>query len=76
MRGMLEDKADCSTALCCCICVCCRCHSTASYVRLELLEGVVAYHSGEPQLAQQKLQAAQARWQKLQVGGVGGRVVA
>jgi hypothetical protein len=39
-----------------------------SYVRLELLEGVVAYHSGESAAALQKLQSAQARWQKLQVG--------
>lgn len=37
------------------------------YVRLELLEGVVAFHSGEQQVAQQQLQSALARWQKLQV---------
>jgi hypothetical protein len=44
----------------CCV-WCCR------YVRLELLEGVVAFHSGEQQQARQRLQSAQARWQKLQV---------
>lgn len=38
-----------------------------TYVRLELLEGVVAFHSGEQQLAQQRLQSAQARWRKLQL---------
>lgn len=36
-------------------------------MRLELLEGVVAFHSGEQQLAKQRLQAAQERWEKLQV---------
>eukprot|EP00878_Enallax_costatus_P017080 GHUV01017933.1.p1 GENE.GHUV01017933.1~~GHUV01017933.1.p1 ORF type:complete len:343 (+),score=113.63 GHUV01017933.1:474-1502(+) len=39
----------------------------AIYVRLELLEGVVAYHSGELAAAQQHLQAAHRRWQKLQL---------
>jgi hypothetical protein len=46
--------------------------SLCRYVHLELLEGVVAFHSGEQQLAKQRLQAAQERWQKLQVGGLGG----
>jgi len=42
------------------------------------LEGVVAFHSGEPAAAQQHLQAAQRRWQKLQVstGADAGRATA
>jgi hypothetical protein len=40
---------------------------TGSYVRLELLEGVVAFHSGEAAAAATHLAAAQARWQRLQV---------
>lgn len=56
---------------CCTVCAeaCCTVLLGCSYVRLELLEGVVAFHSGEQQLAQQRLQSAQARWRKLQVGG-------
>ena len=38
-----------------------------SYVRLELLEGVAAYHSGDKDLARARLKASQARWQQLQV---------
>jgi len=44
------------------------CRVVCRYVRLELLEGVVAFHSGEQQTAQQRLQCAHARWQRLQVG--------
>ena len=40
---------------------CCR------YVRLELLEGIVAYHSGSKPMALQKLQSADAKWERLQV---------
>lgn len=56
---------------CCTVCAeaCCTVLLGCSYMRLELLEGVVAFHSGEQQLAQQRLQSAQARWRKLQVGG-------
>uniref|UniRef100_A0A383VM59 UBA domain-containing protein n=1 Tax=Tetradesmus obliquus TaxID=3088 RepID=A0A383VM59_TETOB len=39
----------------------------AIYVRLELLEGVVAFHSGEAAAAAAHLAAAQARWQRLQL---------
>ncbi|WIA39072.1 hypothetical protein OEZ86_005216 [Tetradesmus obliquus] len=39
----------------------------AIYVRLELLEGVVAFHSGEASAAAAHLAAAQARWQRLQL---------
>jgi hypothetical protein len=42
-----------------------------SYVRLELLEGVVAFHSGEAAAAASRLAAAQARWQRLQVRHTG-----
>ena len=38
-----------------------------SYVRLELLEGVAAYYSGDKGLACARLKASQARWQQLQV---------
>ena len=38
-----------------------------SYVRLELLEGVAAYYSGDKGLARTRLQASQARWRQLQV---------
>ena len=38
-----------------------------SYVRLELLEGVAAYYSGDKGLARARLEASQARWQQLQV---------
>ena len=37
------------------------------YVRLELLEGVAAYLAGDRSRAQERLQAAQAKWQQLQV---------
>ena len=36
-------------------------------MRLELLEGVAAFYSGERVLACAKLRSAQGRWQKLQV---------
>jgi hypothetical protein len=51
------------------LCCCCCCHHAlhCSYVRLELLEGVVAFHSGEAAAAATHLAAAQARWQRLQV---------
>jgi hypothetical protein len=39
-----------------------------SYVRLEAMEGVVAFHSGDAAGAARHLAAAQDRWQKLQVG--------
>ena len=38
-----------------------------SYVRLELLEGVAAYYSGDRGLARARLKASQERWQQLQV---------
>ena len=37
-----------------------------SYVRLELLQGVAAFHSGQGD-ASQHLHAAQDKWQRLQV---------
>ena len=37
------------------------------YVRLELLEGVAAYLAGDRNRAQERLQAARAKWQQLQV---------
>ena len=37
------------------------------YVRLELLEGVAAYYSGDKALARIKLKSSQQRWQQLQV---------
>ena len=37
------------------------------YVRLELLEGVAAYHSGDRALARAKLRSSQQRWLQLQV---------
>ncbi len=37
------------------------------YVRLELLEGVAAYYSGDKALAREKLQSSEQRWQQLQV---------
>ena len=42
-------------------------NAACSYVRLELLEGVAAFYSGNRVLARTKLQSAQGRWQKLQV---------
>ena len=36
-------------------------------MRLELLQGVAAYHSGDKGLARARLKASQARWQQLQV---------
>lgn len=47
--------------------------STHRYVRLDAMEGVVAYHSGDREAAARHLAAAQGRWQKLQVGR-GGRL--
>ena len=38
-----------------------------SYVRLELLQGVAAFHSGDKQ-ASHHLSSALAKWQRLQVG--------
>ncbi|KAJ7541608.1 hypothetical protein O6H91_10G067200 [Diphasiastrum complanatum] len=43
------------------------CPELAIYVRLELLEGVVSYHSGLQQIAQQSLISAQKKYQQLQV---------
>lgn len=45
------------------------------YLRLEVLEGLAAYHGGEPRAtAEACLRAAQAKWQRLQVrAGVWGR---
>lgn len=37
------------------------------YVRLELLEGVAAYYSGNKALARAKLKSSEQRWQQLQV---------
>ena len=37
------------------------------YVRLELLEGVAAYYSGDKAIALTKLRSSQQRWQQLQV---------
>ena len=37
------------------------------YVRLELLEGVAAYYSGDRTLARAKLRSSEQRWQQLQV---------
>ncbi len=50
----------------------CRAHVTREpvncrYVRLELLEGVAAYYSGNKALAQAKLKSSEQRWQQLQV---------
>nr|CAD1839499.1 unnamed protein product [Ananas comosus var. bracteatus] len=39
----------------------------AIYVRLELLEGVVAYHSGDFEAARRSLSSAQAKYMQLQV---------
>eukprot|EP00775_Hariotina_reticulata_P012251 gene12251-12388_t len=39
----------------------------ATYVRLGLLEGIVAFHSEDAAAARSHLMAAQARWQKLQL---------
>jgi hypothetical protein len=39
----------------------------ARYVRLELLEGVAAFHAGARDAAKAKLAAAQAKWEQLQV---------
>ena len=36
-------------------------------MRLELLEGVAAFYSGNRGLAREKLSSAHGRWQKLQV---------
>lgn len=36
-----------------------------SYVRLELLEGVVAYHSGRSEAARQSLTSAQQKFQQV-----------
>ena len=38
-----------------------------SYVRLELLQGVAAFHSQDGREALRLLQSAQAKWQRLQV---------
>jgi hypothetical protein len=38
-----------------------------SYVRLEAMEGVVAFHCGDAAAAARHLSAAQERWQRLQV---------
>ncbi|KAG6556968.1 hypothetical protein Mapa_001384 [Marchantia paleacea] len=43
------------------------CPELAVYVRLELLEGVVAYHSGRSEAARQSLTSAQQKYQQLQV---------
>ncbi|OAE21604.1 hypothetical protein AXG93_939s1110 [Marchantia polymorpha subsp. ruderalis] len=43
------------------------CPELAVYVRLELLEGVVAYHSGRSEAARQSLTSAQQKFQQLQV---------
>ncbi|CAL5222997.1 g5442 [Coccomyxa viridis] len=43
------------------------CPELAMYVRLELLEGVAAYYSGNKALAQAKLKSSEQRWQQLQV---------
>jgi len=37
------------------------------YVRLELLEGVAAFYSGNKVLARAKLKSSEQRWQQLQV---------
>lgn len=39
----------------------------ARYVRLELLEGVAAYHAGDTRAARAKLGAAKAKWERLQL---------
>lgn len=39
---------------------------TCSYVRLELLQGVAAFHSGDKH-AVKHLESAKAKWQRLQV---------
>ena len=36
-------------------------------MRLELLEGVAAYYSGDKALAGEKLKSSEQRWQQLQV---------
>ncbi len=36
-------------------------------MRLELLEGIVAFHCGNRTLARRCLQSAQAKWEQLQV---------
>lgn len=41
--------------------------AAAVYLRLEVLQGVVAYHMQEREAAAQHLATAQARWQQLQV---------
>ena len=38
-----------------------------SYVRLEMLEGVAAFYSGNKVLARAKLKSSEQRWQQLQV---------
>ncbi|CAM6119310.1 unnamed protein product [Calypogeia fissa] len=43
------------------------CPELAVYVRLELLEGVVAYHSGHPEAARQSLVSAHSKYRQLQV---------
>ncbi|KAL3689731.1 hypothetical protein R1sor_016040 [Riccia sorocarpa] len=43
------------------------CPELAVYVRLELLEGVVAYHSGRSEAARQSLASAQQKYHQLQV---------
>lgn len=39
------------------------------FVRLEAMEGVVAYHSGDPVAAEAALRAAEQKLAKLKVGG-------
>ncbi|KAG2494871.1 hypothetical protein HYH03_007110 [Edaphochlamys debaryana] len=44
------------------------CPELATYLRLEVLEGLVAYYGGEPRAtAEAAFRAAQAKWQRLQV---------
>ncbi|GAQ78669.1 ubiquitin-associated (UBA)/TS-N domain-containing protein [Klebsormidium nitens] len=43
------------------------CPELALYVRLETLEGVVAFHSGQPVAAKQALQSAEGKYKQLQV---------
>lgn len=43
------------------------------FVRLEAMEGVVAYHSGDPVAAEAALRAAEQKLARLKVGGGEGR---